>query len=67
MALSYKQFCNLWGRGFLLAAIIADIAGLLIGGGEWVGMLYLCAAVLLVGAGAFLAMGRLIREEGQEV
>ena len=48
MALSYKQFCNLWGRGFLLAAIIADIAGLLIGGGEWVGMLYLCAAVLLV-------------------
>ena len=59
MALSYKQFCNLWGRGFLLAAIIADIAGLLIGGGEWVGMLYLCAAVLLrkhgvLGAGRHL-------------
>ena len=29
-------------------------------------MLYLCAAVLLVVAVAFLAMGRLIREEDQE-
>ena len=67
MALSYKQFCNLWGRGFLLAAIIADIAGLLIGGGEWVGMLYLCAAVLLGGSVAFLASGLLIRGDDAEV
>lgn len=66
MTLSYGQFCRFWGKGFLLAAIIAAIAGLLTGNGEWVGMLYLGAAVLLVVAVAFLAMGRLIREEEQE-
>lgn len=66
MTLSYGQFCRFWGKGFLLAAIIAAIAGLLTGDGEWVGMLYLGAAVLLVVAVAFLAMGRLIREEEQE-
>ena len=66
MTLSYGQFCRFWGKGFLLAAIIAAIAGLLTGDGEWVSMLYLGAAVLLVVAVAFLAMGRLIREEEQE-
>ncbi|HJJ97406.1 MAG TPA: hypothetical protein O0X38_07235, partial [Methanocorpusculum sp.] len=60
MALSYRQFCRFWGKGFLLAAIIAAIAGLLTGDGEWVGMLYLGAAVLL--AVVFLLMGRMIRE-----
>ncbi|MCQ2356987.1 MAG: hypothetical protein MJ014_08320 [Methanocorpusculum sp.] len=62
MALSYRQFCRFWGKGFLLAAIIAAIAGLLTGDGEWVGMLYLGAAVLLVLAVVFLLMGRMIRE-----
>ncbi|HJK79145.1 MAG TPA: hypothetical protein O0Y06_00715 [Methanocorpusculum sp.] len=62
MALSYKEFCRFWGKGFLLAAIIAAIAGLLTGDGEWVGMLYLGAAVLLVLAVVFLMMGRMIRE-----
>ncbi|MCZ0860231.1 MAG: hypothetical protein O0X93_04770 [Methanocorpusculum sp.] len=66
MVLSYKQFCRFWGKGFLLAAIIAAIAGLLTGDGEWVGVLYLGAAVLLVVAVAFLAMGRMIREDEQE-
>lgn len=62
MALSYRQFCRFWGKGFLLSAIIAAIAGLLTGDGEWVGMLYLGAAVLLVLAVVFLLMGRMIRE-----
>ncbi len=35
MTLSYGQFCRFWGKGFLLAAIIAAIAGLLTGDGEW--------------------------------
>lgn len=62
MALSYKQFCRFWGKGFLLAAIIAAISGLLTGDGEWVGMLYLAAIVLLVVALVFLVMGKMIRE-----
>lgn len=63
MALSYRQFCRFWGKVFLLAAIIAAIAGLLTGDGEWVGMLYLGAAVLLVLAVVFLLMERMIREK----
>lgn len=58
MSLSYKQLCLLWGRGLLLAAIIAGIAGLLVGDGDWILSLYQCSAILLVIAFAFLVIGR---------
>ncbi|WP_338096198.1 hypothetical protein [Methanorbis rubei] len=62
MTLSYKQFCLLWGKGLLVAAIIAAVAGLLLGDGDWVIVLYQCAAILLVLAVVFLVMGRIMQK-----
>lgn len=62
MALSYKQFCLRWGRGFLLAAVIAAITGLLTGDDAWVIVLYQGSAILLVLSLAFLVMGRMMKE-----
>ncbi|WP_338093340.1 hypothetical protein [Methanorbis furvi] len=62
MTLSYKQFCLLWGKGLLVAAIIAAVAGLLLGDGDWVIVLYQGAAILLVLAVVFLVIGRMMKE-----
>ncbi len=65
MTLSYKQFCVFWGKGLLVAAIIAAVAGLLLGDGDWVLVLYQGAGILLVLSVAFFAMGRLMKVEGR--
>lgn len=61
MALSYKMFFLYWGRGLLIAAVIAAIAGLLVGKGDWVISLYQAAVLLFVISVLFLAVGRKIR------
>ena len=61
MALSYKMFFLYWGRGLLIAAVIAAIAGLLAGEGDRVLFLYQAAVILFVISVLFLVAGRKIR------
>lgn len=58
MSMVYQRFFQYWGRGLLLAAIVAAIGGLLLGKSSWTLYLYILAGVFLMIALLFLVLGR---------
>jgi len=56
---SYKRLLEYWGKGLLVAALVAAIGGLLIGGVE---ILYYAAVIFFVAAILCISLSKRMKE-----